>query len=381
MTITAVNATNIEATLCEMPPGPCAIVIFGAHGDLTKRKLLPSLYNMRLNKLLPENFAIIGFSRAEIDSNKFRDDLTAAMKEYAASRFNNDYWSWFKERIYYLNGNFEDQNAYENLAQLLSKVDKEHGTAGNYLFYLATSEDYFETIVEKSCQSKLHTGTPEQWRHYIIEKPFGHDLKSANELNKKLLTVLKENQIYRIDHYLGKETVQNILVFRFGNGIFEPTWNHHFIDHVQITVAETVGVEGRGGFYEKAGNLRDMVPNHIFQLLSFIAMEPPTCFDADVVRTKKAELINSIRPLTADDVYANVVRGQYGAGVIDGQQVPAYKSEPRVAPDSNTETFTAMKLMIDNWRWVDVPFYLRTGKRLPKRATEIAIKFKLSFLI
>jgi len=376
MTMTVTNPINLASTLCEMPPGPCAIIIFGAAGDLTKRKLLPSLYNMRLNKLLPENFAVIGLSRAPINTDAFREDLTSSTKEYAASRFDAEHWNWFKERIYYLQGNFDDAKVYSNLGELLANVDREHGTQGNYLFYLATSEDYFETIVERASQANLHQASETQWRHFIIEKPFGRDLKSAHELNKKLLTVLKENQIYRIDHYLGKETVQNILVFRFGNGIFEPTWNHHYIDNVQITVAETVGVEARGGFYEKAGNLRDMVPNHMFQLLSFIAMEPPTCFDADVVRSKKTELINSIRPLTYEDVHTNVVRGQYGTGEIDGQPVPGYRTENRVAPDSSTETFTAMKLMIDNWRWVDVPFYLRTGKRLPKRTTEIAIKFK-----
>lgn len=376
MTVTVVDSNSITSNLCEMPAGPCAIVIFGAAGDLTKRKLLPSLYNLRLNKLLPANFAVIGFSRTDIDSEAFREDLTSSMKEYASERFDNEHWEWFKERIYYVKGTFEDAEAYSNLGKMLGTVDKKHGTAGNYLFYLATSEDYFETIVENVSQANLHQGQENQWRHFIIEKPFGHDLYSARELNKKLLSVLKENQVYRIDHYLGKETVQNLLVFRFGNGIFEPTWNHNYIDHVQITVAETVGVEGRGGFYEKAGNLRDMVPNHIFQLLSFIAMEAPTCFDADVIRTKKSELISSIRPISYEDVHTNVVRGQYGEGEIDGEPVPAYNTESRVAPDSRIETFTAMKLMIDNWRWVDVPFYLRTGKRLPKRTTEIAIKFK-----
>lgn len=317
MTTTVINPTTIVSNLCEMPPGPCAIVIFGAAGDLTKRKLLPALYNLRLNKLLPEHFAIIGLSRADKSSESFREELTLSTSEYAASRFNQEHWNWFKERIYYVQGTFEDPHAYHNLAELLGSVDNRHGTQGNYLFYLATSEDYFETIVQRISEANLHQGNDDQWRHFIIEKPFGHDLLSARELNQKLLSVLNEKQIYRIDHYLGKETVQNILVFRFGNGIFEPTWNHHHIDHVQITVAETVGVEGRGGFYEKAGALCDMVPNHMFQLLSFIAMEPPTCFDADVIRTKKSELINSIRPLSLEDVRKNIIRGQYAPGQID----------------------------------------------------------------
>ena len=376
MTNITENTINTESKLCEMPAGPCVVIIFGAAGDLTNRKLLPALYNLRLNKLLPETFAIVGLSRAPKDNLSFRDELTLSMQTYATTLFDNEQWDWFKERIYYLQGNFDDHQSYVDLSQLLHTVDINHGTMGNYLFYLATAENYFEPIVEQISKVNLHQGSEEQWRHFIIEKPFGRDLPSARQLDKQLLSVLKENQIYRIDHYLGKETVQNIPIFRFGNSIFEPAWNNHYIDHIQITVAETVGVENRGGFYEKAGALSDMVPNHIFQLLSLIAMEPPTTFNADVLRNKKTELINAIRPLTADDVRHCVVRGQYGEGEIDGQSVSAYRGEHRVAPDSNMETFVAIKLMIDNWRWSDVPFYLRTGKRLPQRATEIAIKFK-----
>lgn len=376
MTVTVINPSLEVAGLCEMPAPPCVIVIFGAAGDLTKRKLLPALYNMRLHKLLPDSFAIIGLSRADKDTNAFREDLAAAMREYTTAPFNEEEWRWLKERIYYLKGSFENEDSYHNLVQLLQSVDNTHGTKGNYLFYLATTEDYFETIVQKISKVHLHQGDEQQWRRFIIEKPFGHDLASAHALNQELLSILKENQIYRIDHYLGKETVQNILVFRFGNGIFEPAWNNHYIDHVQITVAESVGVESRGGFYEKAGALRDMVPNHLFQLLSLIAMEPPNNFEADAVRTKKAEVVSAIRPLTHDDVRSYVVRGQYGDGEIDGQSVQAYHMENRVASDSAVETFVAMTLMIDNWRWAGVPFYLRTGKRLPKRVTEIAIQFK-----
>ncbi len=376
MTITVTNPINIASNLCEMPAGPCVVIIFGAAGDLTKRKLLPALYNLHLNKLLPESFAIVGLSRAAKDSAAFRDELTLSMQTYATTVFDQEKWDWFKERTYYIQGNFDDPKSYVELGSLLKTVDINHGTQGNYLFYLATAEDYFEPIVEQISRANLHQGTEEQWRHFIIEKPFGRDLASARQLNKQLLSVLRESQIYRIDHYLGKETVQNMLIFRFGNSIFEPAWNNHYIDHIQITVAETVGVENRGGFYEKAGALRDMVPNHMFQLLSLIAMEPPTTFDADVLRTKKTELINAIRPLTTHDLQSSVVRGQYGDGEIDGESVSAYRMENRVDPQSNTETFVAMKLMIDNWRWSDVPFYLRTGKRLPQRTTEVAIKFK-----
>lgn len=376
MTVSVVNQSLGVAELCEMPARPCIIIIFGAAGDLTKRKLIPALYNLRLNKQLPEKFAVVGLARADKNDKIFRTELAAAMQEYTTAKLDSEQWQWLEERTYYLQGNFENPESYKSLAKLLQSVDQKHGTQGNYLFYLATSEDYFEPIVEQISKVDLHKGNEDQWRHFIIEKPFGRDLESAHKLNKSLLSVLKENQIYRIDHYLGKETVQNILVFRFGNGIFEPAWNNHYIDHVQITVAETVGVESRGGFFESAGTLRDMIPNHLFQLLSFIAMEPSNTFDADAVRTKKAELINAVRPLALDDVRTNVVRGQYDSGEIDDQPVQAYRKENRVAPDSNVETFVAMKLMIDNWRWVGVPFYLRTGKRLAKRTTEIAIQFK-----
>jgi glucose-6-phosphate 1-dehydrogenase len=376
MAVSVANESLGVASLCEVPASPCIVIIFGAAGDLTKRKLIPALYNLRLHKQLPEDFAVVGLARADKNDDAFRQELATAMQDYAAAQMDEEQWHWFEERTYYLQGNFENPESYKRLSDLLLSMDKKHGTQGNYLFYLATSEDYFETIIEQISKVELHKCNEDQWRHFIIEKPFGRDLESAHKLNKKLLSILKENQIFRIDHYLGKETVQNILVFRFGNGIFEQAWNNHYIDHVQITVAETVGVESRGGFYEKAGALRDMIPNHLFQLLSFIAMEPPITFEADAVRSKKAEVINAIRPLTHEDVDLNVVRGQYGAGEVDDQAVQAYRTENRVAPDSSVETFVAMKLMIDNWRWVGVPFYLRTGKRMPKRTTEISIQFK-----
>jgi glucose-6-phosphate 1-dehydrogenase len=358
------------------PAGPCIVVIFGAAGDLTKRKLFPALYNLAANKLLPENFGIVGLARAQKDDASFRNDLTESMQQFATTALDPSIWNWLAERTHYLNGTFEDPNTYQQLKELLGKLDRELNTQGNYLYYLATKEDYFEQIIESLSVAGLNREENGSWRHVVVEKPFGRDFASANTLNRNILHVLKESQVYRIDHYLGKETVQNLMVLRFGNGIFEPTWNNHYIDHIQITVAETVGVEGRGGFYETAGALRDMLPNHLFTLLTLIAMEPPTCFDADAVRDKKTELMSAIRPLTADDVRKNVVRGQYGAGKIGDKTLPAYRAENRVAPDSSTETFVALKLMIENWRWTNVPFYLRTGKALKKRASEIAIQFK-----
>jgi glucose-6-phosphate 1-dehydrogenase len=286
-----------------------------------------------------------------------------------------DLWHWFASRIYYLSGDFDSASGYDKLRDLLVQIDKEHGTRGNYFYYLATAPSFFAPIVKQLGAAGLVT-EENGWRRVIIEKPFGRNYESAVSLNKEIRQVLDEKQIYRIDHYLGKETVQNILVFRFANGIFEPIWNRRYIDHVQITVAETVGVEQRGGYYDKAGTLRDMVPNHIFQLISLTAMEPPISFDADVVRDEQAKILKAIPPPNDEEVLVRTVRGQYGEGIQDGVKVPAYRAEPMVGPDSRTETFVAMKLFIDNWRWADVPFYLRTGKRLPKRATQIAIQFK-----
>jgi glucose-6-phosphate 1-dehydrogenase len=377
MTSTAIKErTDTKATRAPEPAGPCILVIFGAAGDLTKRKLVPALYNLALNGLLPSNFAIVGVARADKNDQAFRDELNEAMKQFATSPLDAKKWSWFEERLYYLRGNFEDADTYTRLKERLIKIDQEHGTENNCLYYLATAEDYFDKIIENLNLSGLSQESEKNWRHVIIEKPFGNDLDSACALNRKILAVLKESQIYRIDHYLGKETVQNLMVFRFGNAIFEPAWNSRYIDHVQITVAESVGIEGRGGFYEKAGALRDFVPNHLFQLVSLIAMEPPSCFDADAVRDKKTEVLTAIHPFTEDDVRSNAVRGQYGAGIVTGKSVIGYRSENRVAADSNVETYVALKLSIDNWRWAGVPFYLRTGKALPKRATEIAIQFK-----
>ena len=375
--MTVATAINSDlATASARPAGPCAIVIFGAAGDLTKRLLMPALYNLAHTNLLPKDFAIVGVAHTPMSQDDFRHKLRQEIQEFATVSVDNQLWQQLEQRLYYLSGEFQDPNTYHQLQNLLQQVDQECGTQSNYLYYLATSSNFFCDIVSRLGAAGLVQETEEYWRRVIIEKPFGHDLESARTLNKNIGSVLKESQIYRIDHYLGKETVQNILMFRFGNSLFESVWNRQYIDHVQITVAETVGVEGRGNFYEGTGAVRDMVQNHLFQLLSMTAMEPPVSFDADAVRDEKSKLLKAIQPLAPEDVLTHTVRGQYGEGIFNGKSVPAYRSEPRVAPDSATETYAALKLTIDNWRWADVPFYLRTGKRLPKRTTEVAVQFK-----
>ncbi len=358
------------------PAGPCVMVIFGAAGDLTKRLLMPSLYNLAQSKLLPKEFAVVGFARKQMSTDEFRQTMSQDIQEFVKGELDKDVWDALVQKFYYLPGNFEDADSYQQLRDLLAKVDTECGTSGNYIYYLATAADFFSKIVQQLGDVGLAQEQSGQWRRVIIEKPFGHDLDSARTLNQNIGSVLSENQIYRIDHYLGKETVQNILVFRFGNGLFEPVWNRNYIDHVQITVAETVGVEGRGSFYEGAGALRDMVQNHMFQLLAMTAMEPPLSFDADALRDEKSKLLSAILPLTPEEVLSDTVRGQYNSGTVKGKQISAYPAEPRVAPDSSTETYVALKLMIDNWRWAGVTFYLRTGKVMPQRMSEIAISFK-----
>jgi glucose-6-phosphate 1-dehydrogenase len=358
------------------PAGPCAIVIFGASGDLTRRKLIPALCNLAAAHLLPSQFAMIGFAVDALTTESFRQQLSESIKDFATSPVDAKVWAWFLERIYYVQGDFSDAAAYDRLRAQLEQVEKEHGTGGNRLFYMAVAPRFFAGVIEELGKTSLVHEESGRWRRVIIEKPFGRDLESARKLNADIRRILDESQIYRIDHYLGKETVQNIMVFRFGNSIFEPIWNRHFIDHVQITAAETVGVEHRGGYYEGAGALRDMVPNHLFQLVSLTAMEPPVSFDANAVREKQVEVLHALQPPAPEDVLRNAVRGQYGEGTEGNDRVPAYRSEPNVAPDSNTETFVAAKLSIDNWRWADVPFYLRTGKRLAKRQTEITIQFR-----
>lgn len=367
------------ADTLQAPPriaDPCVMVIFGSSGDLTKRKLIPALYNLAKAKFLSQDFAVIGFSRNELTTEQFRQQLTEDMKKFATSSVEPDIWNWFLQRIYYLSGEFKDPKAYTKLKDLLSQVSKTHSARGNYFYYLAVAPAFFGEIVRQLGAAELVREENGQWRRVIIEKPFGRDLESAQALNAEIKEVLHEHQIYRIDHYLGKETVQNILVFRFGNGIFEPIWNRRYIDNIQITAAETVGVEQRGGYYETSGALRDMVPNHLFQLVSLTAMEPPSSFQANAVRDEQAKILVAVQPPSPEEVLTKTVRGQYGDGLLGNEPAPAYRSEPNVAPDSTTDTFVAMKLTIDNWRWADVPFYVRTGKRLGKRVTEIAIQFR-----
>ena len=361
---------------------PCAMVIFGAAGDLTKRLVAPALYNLVNAKRLPNEFRLVGVDLAPKTTEQWRAGLTDTMQEFVggAGEFAVDHidqtaWQWLTERMSYLQGDLNEPETYRRLGEYLAKLDKTAGTAGNHLFYLAIADRFFSVAVAGLGAAGLVTEREDQWRRVVIEKPFGHDLVSAKALNREILTHLRENQIYRIDHFLGKETVQNIMALRFANGLFEPMWNREHIDHIQITAAETVGVEHRGKFYEKTGALRDMVPNHVFQLLAMTAMEPPISFDADAVRNKEAEVIESIHPLDAAQALEDAVRGQYDAGTVSGRSVRAYRQEPDVAQDSNTETYIAWKLQIDNWRWAGVPFYLRTGKYMKRRMTEIAIHF------
>lgn len=360
----------------QQPGDSCVMVIFGASGDLTKRKLIPALYNLAREKFLPRKFAVVGVARSQMDSDAFRERMTKSMQESYGDGLDAETWRDFSTRLHYLSASGTESSSFTELSDLLAKLDAENGTGGNYFYYLATAPDLFYPIVQNLGAVGLAAEEKGKWRRIIIEKPFGRDLDSARLLNRNLREVLHENQIYRIDHYLGKETVQNLLVFRFGNGIFEPVWNRNFIDHVQITAAESIGVEGRGGYYDTAGALRDMVPNHILQLITLTAMEPPISFAADAVRNEQSKILQAIQPLSPEDVLNRAVRGQYGTGQVNGDKAEGYRSEPLVAPDSPTETFVAMKLSVDNWRWNDVPFYLRTGKRLEKRLTEIVIQFK-----
>src|SRR5438477_7843430 len=368
--------TAIEQPRIGKPGDPCTMVIFGASGDLIRRKLIPALYNLAKNELLSREFAVVGVARSQMSTEDYRKKVSGDIKQFATDRVEADIWEWFLRRMHYLSGDLKDKNLYPQLKDLLDKIDKDHSTHGNHLYYMATAADYFGPVVEQLAALGLMQEDNRHWRRVIIEKPFGHDLESARQLNKQLRRVAEEKQIYRIDHYLGKETVQNILALRFANGIFEPVWNRRYIDHIQISVAETVGVEKRGGYYDKAGALRDMVPNHIMQLISLTAMEPPVYFRADAVRDEQGKILHAIQPMSSEDVLTRTVRGQYGEGISGGERVPAYRSEPGVPSDSSTETFVAMKLLIDNWRWADIPFYLRTGKHLARRVTEIAIQFK-----
>ncbi len=373
MTTAALLNRGSENEQSGKPTGPCVMVLFGGAGDLSKRKLVPALFNLVKAKLLSDNFAIIGISVDELSLEQFRNQVTGFLQPEDRG---NQAWQWFTQRLYYERGDFADLNTYSVLGNRLSDLDRERHTAGNYLFYLATAPTFFAPIVQQLSRAGLSKEENGRWRRVVIEKPFGHDLESAKLLNRQIRGVLSENQIYRIDHYLGKETVQNIMVFRFDNAIFEPIWNRRYIDHVQITNAETVGVEQRGGYFDQAGTLRDMVPNHMMQLLSLTAMESPVSFQADAVRHEQAKVLHSIQALDSEEVLHRSVRGQYGDGLLGDERVPAYRAEPGVSPESRMETFVALKLNIDNWRWAGVPFYVRTGKRLAKRHTEITVQFK-----
>ncbi len=358
---------------------PCTIVIFGATGDLTRRKLVPALYNLRREGLLDTNTTILGFARREWSDDYFRTLLFDEGSKHSRARLDGGSWPEFIGRVSYIRSTFEDTEGYTALAERLDAIDAEQGTSGNRLFYLATPPESYEDIIKNLGAAGLANSPNNGWTRIIVEKPFGHDLESALHLNKVVHEVFEERQVYRIDHYLGKETVQNLLVLRFANGIFEPLWNRRYIDHVQITVAESIGVEGRGGYYEQAGAIRDMVQNHMMQLLSLTAMEPPVGgASADAVRDEKVKVLRAVRPVAPTDVNKISVRGRYSAGP---GSAPAYLDETGVQPNSSTETYLAMRFEIESWRWAGVPFYLRTGKRLPVRASEITVVFKSAPLL
>lgn len=366
-----------DAYYCEIPSDPCAIVMFGASGDLARRKLLPALYDLALHSCLAPRFRLVGFARTEMSDDDFRRTAGECLPKPDAGGTSSDIQREFLKHLQYFTGNYDDPEAYRRLAQRLEDLDREGQLGGNRLFYLATPPDVYPRVVEQLGRAGLARPKAEKsWTRVIIEKPFGRDQASARALNDKVLNVFDEAQVYRIDHYLGKETVQNMLVLRFGNGIFEPLWNRNYVDHVQITAAESLGVERRAAFYESTGALRDMIQSHVLQLTSLVAMEAPATFDATSVRNEKIKVLQSIHPFTEEMIWKAVVRGQYGPGTVSGKEVLGYRQEPGVKPDSATESFVALKLHVDNWRWSGVPFYLRTGKRLKKATTEVAIRFK-----
>jgi glucose-6-phosphate 1-dehydrogenase len=354
---------------------PTVVVIFGATGDLTRRKLVPALYNLSIDGLLPGHFHVVGFARRPYSDENFRDELAGPVAEFSRSAFERTHWDSFAGQCFYVQGGFDDAQGYINLREKLDELDSRDGRKCTRLFYFATAPRYFETIAGQLCQAGLMDQSDAP-RRIVIEKPFGRDLSSAKELNRSLLGCMDESQIFRIDHYLGKETVQNLLVFRFGNGIFEPIWNRRYIDHIEISVCESVGVGSRAGYFEKSGILRDIVQNHMLQLLCLVALEPPARFDADGIRDEKVKVLRSVRRMNAEEVAQRTVRAQYARGYVAGAEVPGYLAEEGVASDSQTETLAALELYIDTWRWAGVPFFLRAGKRLAKRVTDISIAFK-----
>ena len=377
--IASVNGSDdVRAAARPRQAPPVALVIFGASGDLTQRKRVPALFDLFQDGLLARNFAVLGFGRTPLSDAQFREALAPGVQRFSRHAPVSDRaWNVFSQLLHYQQGQSDDLASYRRLEERLAEMDAAHGTRGNRLFYLATPPELFPVITCKLGEAGLNrAATEHQFVRIVIEKPFGTDLPSARNLNRQVQDVFDESQVYRIDHYLGKETVQNVLAFRLANGIFEPIWNRNYIDHVQITVAETDGVGRRGGYYDQVGAFRDMVVNHMLQLLCVIAMEPPVVFDAEPVRDEKLKVLKALRRIPPEQVGERTLRGQYTAGVIDGQAVSGYRGEEKVAPDSWTETFVVAKLEVDNWRWAGTPFYLRHGKRLPRRITEIAIQFK-----
>lgn len=378
-----VNVNPLRAGLqMDRMPDPCVMVIFGVTGDLTARKLMPSLYDLAIGHPLPEGFSIVGVSHRDWSDDVFRQEMRDAVERGARTPVTNESWELFSQGLFYVQGDFESESTYTNLKQRLDQIDEERRAHGNRMFYLATAPRFYAPIINHLGESKIghrqdiYFDREKGWNRVVIEKPFGRDVSTARQLNSEIGSVFSERQIYRIDHYLGKETVQNVLAFRFANTLFEPVWNRQYVDHVQITVAESLGVEERAGFYEDAGALRDMVQSHILQLLSVIAMEPPALFNGNALRDEKVKLLRAVIPPRQDELRQKTVRGQYEEGFMSGRKMPAYRDEKGVQPGSRTETYVAMELGIDNWRWAGVPFYLRTGKRLPRRVTEIAIQFK-----
>jgi glucose-6-phosphate 1-dehydrogenase len=365
-----------EGLVSRATPGTCAIVIFGATGDLTHRKLIPALYNLAADGDLPPGLSVVGFARRDKNDEVFREELYEAARKYSRQPIDDALWKNFASSIFYHRSEFSDEEGYRRLGERLAEIDRERGTRGNRIYYLSAGPDQFEPILSHLTATGLNRTADGAWARIIVEKPFGIDLQTAQHLNTDVNHGFKEQDTFRIDHYLGKETAQNIMVLRFANALFEHLWNHRYIDHVQITASEKLGVENRAGYYEGAGALRDMVQNHLLQLLCLIAMEPPTDLSADSIRDEKVKVLRSLRRIRGEDVFRNVVRGQYTDGSIDGEKVVGYREEKNVNPASMTETYAGLKILIDNWRWADVPFYVRVGKRLPKSGTEIGIHFK-----
>jgi glucose-6-phosphate 1-dehydrogenase len=374
------DQTNInplrEGLTSRALPEPCSVVIFGATGDLTHRKLIPALYNLAADGDLPPGLSVVGFARREKDDNQFRAELEEAARKFSRQSINDDLWKSFASSVFYHRSEFTDEAGYHGLRERLEQLDKERGTRGNRLFYLSAGPDQFENILKGLDASGLSRPQGGSWARVIVEKPFGTDLATAQHLNGVVHNCFDESSTFRIDHFLGKETAQNIMVLRFANAIFEHLWNNRYIDHIQITASEQLGIENRAGYYEGAGALRDMVQNHLLQLLSLIAMEPPTELSADAIRDEKVKVLRSLRRIHGDEVGKSVVRAQYATGSINGKSVVGYRDEKNVKPESKTETYVALRVLIDNWRWADVPFYVRVGKRLPKGGTEIGIHFK-----